>query len=121
MIATPHCCRRLLLLFLGSAFSIISYSQSLNGKVFDMKTGEPLAGATVHLVNTQLATIVNLDGSYSFKHLIPGQYKVEVTLVGYKKVPDQQVTVGKESETRQVNFLLENAATELNEVIVAGS
>lgn len=118
---TANCCRKTIAILLVLGFSYCSYSQSIKGKVFDAATGEPLAGATVHIQDSKLATVVNLDGSFTFKNIGPGHYKLEATLIGYKIAPVIEVTVEGNSVSKPANFLLETDSKQLAEVIVSGS
>ncbi|HWK07734.1 MAG TPA: TonB-dependent receptor [Puia sp.] len=112
--------------FIRSALSVLliclatmAFSQTIKGKVFDARTGEPLVGATVHLEETRYSTMVNLDGTYIFKNVKPGKYEVEVSLAGYKKPAHLEVNVsGNNAEV--ATFQLEATMTNLTEVIVAG-
>jgi len=115
-----NCLIRSALIFLLTGIVTTAFSQTIRGKVFDVKTGEPLVGATVHLEGTKFSTMVNLDGSYIFKNIHPGKYEVEVSLAGYKKPTPMEVDVNGNSNTGVVDFQLETSASSLTEVIVAG-
>src|SRR5258708_6094120 len=111
--------------FIRSALSVLliclattAFSQTIKGKVFDVRTGEPLVGATVHLEETKYSTMVNLDGTYIFKNVKPGKYEVEVSLAGYKKPTHLEVNVN-ENSVGMADFQLEATVTNLTEVIVA--
>jgi len=112
--------RAILLSFLFTGFAAISFSQNIRGKVFDAKTGEPLAGASVVIKNTKLATYVNLDGSYLFKNVKPGKYNLEIKLVGYKSVKADDIKVSESGITTVADLQLAPATNDLKEVIVSG-
>jgi outer membrane receptor protein involved in Fe transport len=92
----------------------------IKGKVIDKVTGEPLIGATVYLENTKYATAVNLDGTFSLKHVPAGKYELEVKFVGYKKSEEVEVVVGSEGEEKVIDFAMEAAATQMGEVTIKG-
>ena len=105
-------------------FSIINFvlltltavSQEIKGTVIDATTGEPMAGATVLIKESGKMGYVKLDGKFSFKHISPGAYTVEITHTNYK--PNQtpvEVTKGKETH---IIIQLESTAKELTEVTV---
>ncbi len=78
--------RPALVLFFSLLYSVISFSQTLKGKVTDKLTGEPLVGATVfHSIDYQ--TITGVNGDYSLK-LMPGTQKIEVNFIGYETFTD---------------------------------
>jgi outer membrane receptor protein involved in Fe transport len=121
MFAKPTIC---FIRFAFSAFlagiGTISFSQTIKGKVFDSSTGEPLAGTTIHLVETKYSTIVNLDGSYIFRNIKPGKYKIEVSLTGYKKPKQLDVEVGENAVVNVADIALENDVNELAQVLLVG-
>ena len=73
------------------AISIHSYSQevlhkgkySLSGKVIDVKTNNPLAGATVYINDLKTGVASSADGTFIFNNIPPGKHLVEVSFVGY--------------------------------------
>src|SRR5258708_32124233 len=111
--------------FIRSALSVLliclattAFSQTIKGKVFDVRTGDPVVGATVQLEETKYSTMVNLDGTYIVKNVKPGKYEVEVSLAGYKKPTHLEVTVN-ENSVGMADFQLEETVTNLTEGIVA--
>ncbi len=59
---------------------------SVQGKVTDGKTGEPLPSVNVVIKGTYYGAATNIDGDFSIKDVNPGVYTVEVSLIGYKAV-----------------------------------
>ncbi|MCC8425053.1 TonB-dependent receptor [Mucilaginibacter sp. UR6-11] len=114
---------KLLSLFLCCLFwSFSTFAQTIRGKVFDSKTGEPLVGATVKIERGSFkqATSAKLDGSYSFKNLQPGTYKIDAKFIGYNESKDDVVNINEGATVTQ-NILLQDANTQVNEVVIAGS
>lgn len=109
---------------LPQAFSQGSTTSSMNGRVIDPE-GEELIGATVQAIHeptgTTYGTITNVEGRYNIRNMRPGgPYTIRVTYVGYEDVvrTDIKLLLGQTSES---NFVLEESATELQEVqVVAG-
>lgn len=119
----PYFLNRLLLLFsICLLFSFSAMAQTIKGKVTDAKTGEPLTGATVHLTQDGLSKFVavNLNGSYSFKNLKNGPYKLQANYVGYgpSKISEGNVTSGSDVVT--VNIALQDASMQMTEIQVKG-
>jgi hypothetical protein len=92
----------------------------IKGKVTDKTTGEPLIGATVYIENTKYAALVNLDGTFSLKHVPAGKYELEVKFVGYKAPGHVEVVVSEGETDQVVNFSLDNSITELSAITVRG-
>jgi outer membrane receptor protein involved in Fe transport len=97
-----------------------AYSQTVRGSVFDSRSGEPLVGASVHLEHTKYYTLVNLDGSYVFKGIQPGTYLIGVSLVGYKKPKEIEITVNTRGVSA-VDLAMETDVAALLEVLVTGN
>lgn len=84
-----------LTLFLCSV-SFIWAQASLNGKVTDESTGEPVLFASVALYLDgvlKTGTETDFDGNYNFANLDPGNYAVEVSFVGYATTRIEDITV----------------------------
>jgi outer membrane receptor protein involved in Fe transport len=104
-----------------SACSITLNAQIIKGKVTDSNTGEPLTGATVKLEGTKYATLVKLDGTYSFTKIAAGTYTVTISYAGYKKsTGETAVTVGAD-EIKIVSVALEPKATEMESVTITSN
>jgi outer membrane receptor protein involved in Fe transport len=116
---TNYCLRSFVLLLVVMSTSLACFAQgSIKGRVYDKQTGEPLSGATVHLEDTKFFTMVNLDGSYSFKNVHSGHYKIEVSQVGYKKMKDIETTVEDNKTVKVADIVIEEDKQELTSVIV---
>ncbi|MBO9619544.1 MAG: TonB-dependent receptor [Niabella sp.] len=107
---------KLLTLILTSFIASATFSQAvLKGKITDAKTGEALAGATVQLDGSHMSVLTNLDGTYLFKQVKPGNYELKVSYEGYKKAEDINIVL-QPIATLVRNVALEQNITELSEV-----
>lgn len=116
--------RRLLPLFiLLTGFCVNSFAQTVKGKIFDSKTGEPLTGATVQITRgtVKQAASARLDGSYIFQNLQNGTYQLTVEFLGYQSSKQVEVSVNGAAVTVVPNILLRNLNTELAEVTVTNT
>jgi outer membrane receptor protein involved in Fe transport len=112
--------RWLLLLIL--LFSISSvFAGVIKGHVSDSRTGEPLAGATVHIQsgNLSMTEVVELDGSFNFKRLPKGVYEMDVRFVGYGVVESRKVTIANDEIVDVEDIHLQEQGKELQEVQVS--
>jgi TonB-dependent receptor len=107
----------IILLLLG--FSVLVHAQTIKGNITDAKNGEALIGATVHIEkgNFQLNTTVRLDGTYIFKNLPAGTYKLQVRYIGYNTTKEYTVDVSGVN-TAVLNISMVDNSTALNEVTV---
>ncbi len=98
--------------------SIITQAQtpctsSLSGRVTD-DTGNPLPGAGIILSPGDIGQATDATGHFAFRNLCPGTYRVAVHFVGYAEVTLRLRISG----ATERSFVLEEAVTELNEVVV---
>ncbi len=92
---------------------------TIAGTVTDSLSGNPLPGANVVIVGTQIGAATNANGRYEISGLEPGTYNVAATFVGYgnKVERDVQVSAG---EVTQVDFQLTPSAIMLDQVVAVG-
>lgn len=95
--------RLLLLLGLFLLVNLPAYSQTLEGRVTDAATGEPLAGATVLVTALQVGTTTNAEGYYRLSLPRPGRYRVLFSFVGYRSQV-QEVVLGAEGQVLNVTL-----------------
>jgi TonB-dependent receptor len=109
----------LVVLILISGVALVNAQTIIRGRVTDAKNGEALIGATVHIEQgtTKLNTIVKLDGTYSFKNITAGVYKLKVNYIGYKTTKEYEVTAVKDN-VAILNIAMVDNSTALGEVTV---
>jgi hypothetical protein len=90
---------------------------SISGYIKDAKTGEPLVGVTVRIVDVQLGTATNLDGYYTINNVPTEVVSVQASYVGYQTQTRFNVVV-RSGGIPDVNFELEESAIELQGVVV---
>ena len=101
-------------------FIILSLQEALpqqgfriSGVVYDAKK-QPLPGVTVKLVGTSLGTATDMDGTFRLE-LPDSKGTLEFSFVGYKS---QKVNLT--AETKDLQIVLEESVTEMEEVVVTG-
>lgn len=77
---------------------------------------EPIAGASVSLLNTNENTVTDATGVFNFLNLAPGKYTIRITSVGYSSLAED-LDVAKESANR-FQFVLHDQGNRLDEVVV---
>ena len=88
----------------------------LSGVVMDASTNEPLPGANVVIMGTQLGTATDVDGTYFILGVPAGVYDIQASFVGYQTVTVSDVEVNA-GYTREQDFTLAPGA-ELDEIVV---
>jgi iron complex outermembrane receptor protein len=90
----------------------------LKGKV-TTADNKPADGVTVTIKGTKKTAITKEDGSFYFRNITPGQYTIEVSLVGYTPV-QKEVTL-EAGKTTAVDLQLALSDQELQNVIVTAN
>jgi hypothetical protein len=99
--------RSLLFAFLVSVFTVSAYSQANNGTVGGVvqdTTKALIPGVTITLTNTQTGVVdtrlTNDSGAYSFPSVLPGAYKINANLMGFKATTVENVQIGSSAQLR---------------------
>ena len=111
------CLTRIVLPILLSFLLSPVFAQTIRGKVFDSHTGEPLIGANVTLEHTKYTTSVQLDGSFTFKHVAPGKYTLVVSTIGY--LPSKPLEVEAGASDQPLSISMQTSAVTMQEVQVS--
>ena len=113
--------RKLLLILI---FFLSLYTQlfagntgKIAGKIIDGQVGEPLVGANVIIVGTNLGAATGEDGYYYILQVPPGIYEMKVIYIGYKTVTVKGIRVNVDLTTI-IDIDLETQAIEGQEVTV---
>lgn len=97
--------------FLFLSFTAFSQQKTITGKVMDLGTGQPVAGATVAAKGSTAATQTNSDGSFSLS--VPSKTTaLTVSSVGFE---EQTISIGAQGN---IAVSLKAANTELTEVVI---
>jgi len=97
--------------------AIPAFSQTLRGRVSDSKTGQPLPGVGVAVVNTNQGVSTDAQGNYALP-LQPGRYSIQFSFIGYAGLVRD---VNIESSDVTLNVSLQESVISLNDVVVVGS
>ncbi len=111
----------LILIFVNSnnIFSQKATDANIFGDVKDKKTGEHIPFINVTVNNTVIGTTTDNTGHYYLKNLPVGTYTIRVSGLGYKQIEKQVILeLGK---TIEINFLAEESALSLDEVVVSAN
>jgi iron complex outermembrane receptor protein len=91
----------------------------LAGTVRDADTDDPLPGANVTIVDTNMGTTTATDGTFRLADLSAGTYEVRVSFVGYRSTT-RSVTI-EAGETTRLDVTLAISPLMAEEVVVTGS
>jgi len=111
--------RHSILLIIAILITQIGAAQSIQGVVFDKKTGEPLPFANVILFEDSIqigGVTTSLYGEYSLGGMYPGTYDVEAVYVGYFHERVSEVIV--KEDIVKVDIKMESSGDLQNVVIL---
>ena len=89
-------------LLIAVLFTVVSFAQTgtIKGIVLDKQSESPLEGATIELLNTEIATgvITDLDGRFVLNDVPIGRQVLRISYIGFESttVPNVEVTTGKD-------------------------
>jgi len=86
---------------------------TLNGKIRDIDTGEPLIGTVIYIQNLKTGTATNQYGLYTFS-LPTGAYKIEFRAIGMKTA-HRNIIIHSDGK---LNVELKSQPTSLKEVLI---
>ncbi len=106
------------ILFYSNLFLSAQTTSSVEGKVVDLKTGEPLAYVNVFLSQTTIGATTDLNGIYKIGKIPNGKYAFVASIVGYEsKVTPIELN---NKQKLVVNFSLERSVCEFSQIEVKG-
>ena len=111
----------LALAILSFQFAFAQESTTLQGRVLDSRTGEPLIGAQVVVVGTDQGAVTDVDGRYRLS-LAPGSVDLSVVYLGYadKTVTGVAVLAGR-TNFQDVTLAPEAVALEGIQVVISAA
>ena len=103
--------------------SFSAFAGVIKGKVTDAKTTEPLYGASVLLETNgkSFITVVNLDGSYSFKNIPAGKYSITISYTGYEKGVKNNILLKSDADQVVTDYILVPVSNQIGEITVKSS
>ncbi|RZS95806.1 TonB-dependent receptor [Cecembia calidifontis] len=107
----------LLSMYMVSTIVLAAQDLSINGKVLDKNTNAPLPGVTVFIPELNRGTVTDLDGSFKITAIPSGNITLQVSFVGYSTL----IKTIRPGSDRNLVFVLEETATNIDEVVVSGA
>ncbi|MDH6533862.1 TonB-dependent receptor [Parabacteroides sp. 52] len=104
-------------ILMAVVFPVISWGQSVSGKVVDCANNQPIQGVLVRIIKANNGATTDKGGVYQIHHLEAGSWEIEFSCLGMKTVTK---TVKFDRDTPlTLHVCMENAVTDLGEVVVA--
>ena len=107
------------LMILGMSTFLMAQEGSVSGRVTDAQTGDPLVGANVLVVGTNLGAATDINGEYSISRVPAGAQRLNANYIGFAS-SSANVDIPVDGNATS-DFGLSVAALNLNEVVVTGA
>ncbi len=93
--------------------------QTIRGTVVDKISQSPIPGAVIQVLNTSplLVTSTDVDGKFTFPQVAVGKQSINVSMMGYKPLVLQNLSVNSGKEL-VLNISIEEDAQKVDEVVV---
>ena len=89
----------------------------LTGKITDKITGETIPGATIYIPELKTGAVTDINGHYKIDNLPKIKVILQISFIGYKSI----VAKVDLASSASLNVAMEQAITEMNEVVVTGT
>ncbi len=110
-------CRIAIMLAIVAAAAGAQQTATITGVITDLRSKQPVSGATVMIVGTRVAARSGDDGRYRLAAVPVGAQALSVARIGYA-TQRRNVSVNND---QVIEFVLESVATSLDEVVVTGT
>ncbi len=90
---------------------------TLTGIVSDKKTGDGLPGVNIIIKGTYYGSAADINGNYIISNITPGNYNIEVSIIGYKVVLKTGLEINA-GESTKLDFTLEETVLSFGEDVV---
>ena len=97
----------------------LAHQGRVQGQLKDLKSGVPLGGAIVQILELPQTTMSNEFGVFQFTELPTGTFTIRVSLVGYQR--EERSFVLAHDEVLQLDFSLAVSEISLDEVVISSS
>lgn len=105
-------------LFILCSFVLKAEMGSVEGRIVDSQTNEPIVYANVFMSGTTIGSTTNDDGEYKIRSIPEGNYKLVISVVGYESI-SKIIRVNNNDEL-VLDFELKRKVYELDEVAIVG-
>ncbi len=102
------------------AISVKSYSQNvgaIKGKIIEQTTKQPIIGANIAILNTNIGTVTDTLGNFSLNNIAEGIYVLKISSVGFQQKIINDIIVVRE-KNYYAEFELLEASSSLGTVTV---
>ncbi len=108
------------LLLLILAINALAQTGKIRGRIYNEQNNEPIPFANILIFQTDIGTVSDLEGNFSFTGLDPGFVKLRISAVGYETFISDDIMVTN-AQKKFIDVALEEKSVQLDEVEVVAS
>lgn len=82
------------------------------------KNAEPVIGAFIIVTGTMVQTVTDISGNFELYSLKSGDYKIEISALGFKKI-EQHISINNEEQFK-LNIIFEEEEIQFPEIVIMG-
>jgi hypothetical protein len=90
---------------------------TISGIVVDIDSKQPIVGANIILLETNLGAVTNLEGNFTIPNVFVNVYSLKASIIGYASVTKTDIEV-RTSKPTHIEFELNEEPIQLNEITV---
>ena len=105
------------LCFFTISFLLFAQKGTIKGRIYDLKTNQPIEFANIIIKGTQIGSTSDLDGNYIFTGVEPGFIRLVVSIIGSKTTESAEIQV-QGTQTNYVDIGLPEEALAIKEFVV---
>ncbi len=103
------------LLLAFAAPQVLAQAGTVSGVVVDRRV-QPIAGAEVLIVGTQLRAMTDNDGRFRIGNVVGASVTLQVSRIGYRRLTSRGMTVGEE-----VRLVMSTSVISLDAIVITGT
>lgn len=111
------CYLSIVISFLCTPSLLLAQNSSIQGKIVDETSGEPLIGASVIVIGTGMGAAADFDGNFIIANVKSGKYTIKASFISYRTDSIRNIIVDLAKPTL-LNIKLSSADIKLQEVEV---
>ncbi len=100
--------------------NVLGQNGKIQGRVYNSTNNEPLPFTNIVIWNTNIGSVSDLDGNFSFTGLEPGYVRLAATSVGFENYISEDILVTN-AKTAFINIPMIETSIQLDEVVVKAS
>ena len=111
-----NCIIIFLILFITFNTIAIGYGSSIQGQITDIQSSNPLIGANIILIDTQLGSASDENGNYIIPNIPIGRYTLKAMFIGYENL-EKKIWI-EENKSYTINIKMKTSPIYLQETRV---